>query len=78
MMSDEDAPDELVAREDGDLYVYSEEDIANISAEVLAWVREVPGVDESDALEVSDMVYELCTDGYFSHSTADDSDHKVN
>jgi len=46
---------------DDDLYVYSDEDIERIAAEVFAHVRELDGVDESTAEQISTMTYDLAT-----------------
>ena len=54
-------PDVTTAIEDGDLYVYAEEDLEDIAAEVFAQVRHLEGVDDAQASEIADMIYDLHT-----------------
>lgn len=46
---------------DGELYLYGEEDIDAIAAEVFAWLREFEEIDEDLAEEIATFVYELHT-----------------
>jgi hypothetical protein len=59
--SDPDRPDVAAALEDGDLYVYAEADLEDIAAEVFAQVRELEGVDDTQATEIATMIYDLHT-----------------
>lgn len=44
-----------------DFYIYSDEDIERIVGELYAHVREIDGVDESTAEQISTMTYDLAT-----------------
>jgi len=48
----------------GDLYVFDDEDLADASAELFAWTRELNGVSDADAEEISTMMYEILTEGW--------------
>jgi len=69
-MSDSDPDRDRRAPTDQDLYVFSETDIAELTAEFHAFLREVPEIDESTTGEASNMMYQLLT-GDFS-ATPDD------
>jgi hypothetical protein len=60
MADDPDSPPRPPADE-GDLYVYSEEDASKIAAEAYAWLREIPELDEGRAEEIATMFYDLLT-----------------
>lgn len=71
-MADSDAgPDDRRAPTDQDLFVFTEADIAELTAEFHAFLREVPEFDESTTEEASRMMYQLLT-GDFSNSDPDD------
>jgi hypothetical protein len=46
---------------EGDLYVYSDDDIGRIVAELYARVRELEGVDETTADCIAAMTHDLAT-----------------
>jgi len=73
---DDDSPqDGPVARPDrteGDLYVYSDDDLGDICAEAYAWLRELPELDDDTAEEIVTMFYELATGDWASQ--LDDTD----
>lgn len=48
-------------RLDQDVYIYSDEDLSQITAEIYQRLREVPTIDESDAETASAMMYDLLT-----------------
>lgn len=52
---------ERPTQDEGDLFLYTEDDLAQLAAEVYAWVREVDGVDEATAEAIADAVFELHT-----------------
>jgi len=54
-------PDVTAALEDSDLYVYAEADLEDIAAETFAHVRHLEGVDDTQASEIADMIYDLHT-----------------
>jgi hypothetical protein len=58
---DRDPPDVTAASRDGTLYVYAEEDLEDIAAEAFAQVRHLEGVDDTQASEIADMIYDLHT-----------------
>jgi hypothetical protein len=61
-MGTADRPDEPERpTQDQDLYVYSEEDVARVCAELHAMLREQPDVDEPTAEETARYCYELLT-----------------
>lgn len=57
------APDQPAERPtlSGDLYVYGDEDLSRICGELYAQVRELEGVDDTEAEAVGNMVYDLLT-----------------
>jgi hypothetical protein len=57
--------------EEGDLYVFSEEDAADIASEVYCFAVQYPGLDRSDAEELATYVYELMTGNWESRLTPD-------
>jgi len=58
---DPDRPDVTAALTDGDLYVYAEADLEEIAAEAFAQVRQLEGVDDTQATEIATMIYDLHT-----------------
>ena len=58
---DLDRPDVTAALTDGDLYVYAEADLEDIAAEVFAQVRQLEGVDDTQATEIATVIYDLHT-----------------
>lgn len=53
-------------RDDEDLLIYSEEDLAQILSDVYVDTREI--VDDEDAAQLIDVVYDRLTDTYYSHT----------
>jgi len=70
-----DTPDEPVrpTQDTGDLYVYSDADVAELCAEVFAQVREYDGVDDDLAERLADGVYELFTSDLAQAVTSGDT-----
>lgn len=48
-----------------DIYVYSEEDFSAILSDAFVEIREVRGVDDRQAAEAVDIVYERLTDDFY-------------
>jgi len=61
MTDDRDQPVARPTLDGGALYVYSDEDIGELAAEMFSWVRECPEIDEARAEEISTMMYEILT-----------------
>ena len=71
MADDADPPPRLTADE-GDFYVYSEDDASKIAAEAYAWLREIPELDESRAEEIATMFYDLMTGDWMTATPDND------
>lgn len=54
--------------DDGNIYIYSEDDIDQITREAYAWIRELPMVTDEDAEEIATMYYELLTGRWSSRN----------
>lgn len=54
---------------DQDLYVYSEEDLGEVAAELLAVIREYPGLSDAEAEEIADYQYDLLTGDFATQDT---------
>jgi hypothetical protein len=49
---------------EGELYVYTASDIRAATSELVAWVRQLPGIDEDEAVEIGTMTHDLLIDGW--------------
>jgi len=63
-MTDRDEPVARPTLSEGDLFVFSEEDLADASAEMVVWLREIPGLTDAHAEEAATMMFEILTDGW--------------
>jgi hypothetical protein len=52
---------------DNDLYVFTDEDIADITSEVFIHIREHPALSDAEAVEIADACYELMTGDWLTH-----------
>ena len=60
MATSPDEPEQPVL-DRGDFYIFDEEDLANIAAEVFAHTRELEDLDDDTAEDIADMTYDLMT-----------------
>lgn len=70
-MTSDEGPVARPTLDEGELFVLSEEDAANLAAEAFAWLHELPELDEDRAEEISTMFYELLT-GEWERTLNDD------
>jgi nitrogen regulatory protein PII-like uncharacterized protein len=49
-----------------DLYVYSEEDLADIASDMYVDIRDV--VDDEDAAAVTEIIFDRLTDEHYTHT----------
>jgi|APHM01.1.fsa_nt_gi hypothetical protein len=70
-MTGESDPQPLPLTE-GELYVYTEEDIRAATSELVAWVRQIPAVDEDEAVEIGTMTHDLLVEGWAEELNSDD------
>ena len=54
---------------DGDLYIFSDEDLSQISGEVCARAREIEGLDEHQAEQTATLVHDLLTGDWLADPT---------
>jgi len=77
---DREAPVARPTQDEGDLYVFSETDCADIAADVFAFARELPTMSDDQAEETATMVFELLTGAWGEHADAEsdhDSDYRI-
>ena len=68
-LPERDSPVARPTLDEGEMYVFSEADCADIAAEFYAFARELPALSDSQAEEAATMMYELMTGAWTSHAT---------